>query len=80
VEDKSKRISIARELYKDIDIILDEANFATPGTEKIIQESIESLKGKYTILMVAHRLRIKKCGSNYLIRPRENTGQGIFSD
>jgi subfamily B ATP-binding cassette protein MsbA len=53
-----QRISIARELYKDIDIlILDEATAALDSeAEKIIQTSIEKLKGRYTILVVAHRL------------------------
>lgn len=55
---QKQRISIARELYKDIDIlILDEATSALDSeTEKAIQESIDALKGQYTILMIAHRL------------------------
>ncbi|WP_139856277.1 ABC transporter ATP-binding protein [Aequorivita sinensis] len=55
---QKQRISIARELYKEIDIlILDEATSALDSeTEKAIQESIDALKGKYTIVMVAHRL------------------------
>lgn len=55
---QKQRISIARELYKDIEIlILDEATSALDSeTEKAIQESIDALKGQYTIFMVAHRL------------------------
>jgi subfamily B ATP-binding cassette protein MsbA len=55
---QKQRISIARELYKDIDIlIMDEATSALDSeTERAIQESIEALKGNYTIFMVAHRL------------------------
>ncbi|MBX7046511.1 MAG: ABC transporter ATP-binding protein/permease [Ignavibacteria bacterium] len=55
---QKQRISIARELYKDIDIlILDEATSALDSeTEKAIQDNIDSLKGYYTILIVAHRL------------------------
>jgi subfamily B ATP-binding cassette protein MsbA len=55
---QKQRISIARELYKNIDIlIMDEATSALDSeTEKAIQDSIDGLKGKYTILMVAHRL------------------------
>lgn len=55
---QKQRISIARELYKDIDIlIMDEATSALDSeTERSIQQSIEALKGQYTILIVAHRL------------------------
>ncbi|MDY0279158.1 MAG: ABC transporter ATP-binding protein [Salinivirgaceae bacterium] len=55
---QKQRISIARELYKDIDVlILDEATSALDSeSEKLIQASIDQLKGHYTILVVAHRL------------------------
>lgn len=55
---QKQRISIARELFKDIDIlIMDEATSALDSeTEKAIQENIDGLKGRYTILIVAHRL------------------------
>ncbi len=53
-----QRISIARELYKKPELlILDEATSALDSeTEKYIQKSIDELKGKLTILIVAHRL------------------------
>lgn len=53
-----QRFSIARELFKDIDIlVLDEATSALDSeTEKSIQENIDKLKGKYTLIIVAHRL------------------------
>lgn len=55
---QKQRVSIARELYKDIDIlILDEATSALDSeTENAIQQSIDALQGKYTLLIVAHRL------------------------
>ncbi|MDE1193024.1 MAG: ABC transporter ATP-binding protein [Arachidicoccus sp.] len=57
-----QRISIARELYKDIDIlVLDEATSSLDSeTEKSIQDNIDSLKGEYTLLIVAHRLSTVK--------------------
>jgi ABC-type multidrug transport system fused ATPase/permease subunit len=59
---QKQRISIARELYKEIDIlILDEATSALDSvTESEIQQSLEALRGHYTILMVAHRLSTVK--------------------
>jgi len=55
---QKQRISIARELYKDIDLlIMDEATSALDSeSEKIIQENIEALQGKVTLVIVAHRL------------------------
>jgi ABC-type multidrug transport system fused ATPase/permease subunit len=53
-----QRISIARELYKDIDLlVMDEATSALDSeTEFMVQESIETLKGSITMVIVAHRL------------------------
>ncbi|MEX2567502.1 MAG: ABC transporter ATP-binding protein [Cyclobacteriaceae bacterium] len=55
---QKQRISIARELFKDIDLlIMDEATSALDSeSEKIIQENIDLLKGKITLVIVAHRL------------------------
>jgi ABC-type multidrug transport system fused ATPase/permease subunit len=59
---QKQRISIARELYKDIEIlIMDEATSALDSeTELLIQENIDLLKGKCTIIIVAHRLSTVK--------------------
>jgi subfamily B ATP-binding cassette protein MsbA len=55
---QKQRISIARELYKGIDILLmDEATSALDSeTELDIQENIEKLRGEVTIVIIAHRL------------------------
>ncbi|MBN9299322.1 MAG: ABC transporter ATP-binding protein [Filimonas sp.] len=55
---QKQRISIARELYKDLDVlVMDEATSALDSeNELLIKENIQSLKGKYTIVIVAHRL------------------------
>lgn len=55
---QKQRISIARELYKGIEILLmDEATSALDSeTELGIQENIEKLRGEVTIVIIAHRL------------------------
>ncbi|MEO7523981.1 MAG: ABC transporter ATP-binding protein [Ferruginibacter sp.] len=55
---QKQRLSIARELYKEVDFLfMDEATSALDSeTEREIQENIERLKGKYTIIIIAHRL------------------------
>jgi subfamily B ATP-binding cassette protein MsbA len=69
-----QRISIARELFKEIDIlIMDEATSALDSeTEKTIQESIEALKGKYTIIAVAHRLSTIKSADRIFVMQSGN--------
>lgn len=59
---QKQRFSIARELYKDVDFLfMDEATSALDSeTERIIQENIQSLKGKLTIFIIAHRLSTVK--------------------
>jgi subfamily B ATP-binding cassette protein MsbA len=67
---QKQRISIARELYKNAEIlILDEATSALDSeTELIIQENIEKLHGKYTMVVIAHRLStIKNVDKIYLM-------------
>jgi subfamily B ATP-binding cassette protein MsbA len=78
-----QRISIARELYKDVEIlILDEATSALDSeTENEIQQNIDALKGKYTILIIAHRLAtIKNADIIYLMDKGIITGQGNFKE
>lgn len=53
-----QRLFLARELFKRPNLlILDEATSALDSeSEQAIQESIDALKGKMTIVMIAHRL------------------------
>lgn len=76
---QKQRISIARELFKEIDIlIMDEATSALDSeTEKLIRENIDALKGKYTILIVAHRLSTIKDVDNVVLM---NKGRIIDQD
>jgi subfamily B ATP-binding cassette protein MsbA len=59
---QKQRLSIARELYKEVDFLLmDEATSALDSeTERSIQENMEALKGQYTIVLIAHRLSTVK--------------------
>ena len=53
-----QRIALARALVREPDLlILDEATNALDGlSERAIQETIEELRGKLTIILIAHRL------------------------
>ena len=78
---QKQRISIARELYKEVDIlILDEATSALDSeTERSIQENIENLKWKYTIIIVAHRLStVKKADKILVLNKGIVDGEGSF--
>ncbi len=71
---QKQRISIARELYKELDIlVMDEATSALDSeTEKAIQENIDALKGKYTIIIVAHRLSTIKNADRIVLMEKGN--------
>lgn len=78
-----QRISIARELYKDTEVLIfDEATSALDSeTEKIIQENIEQLRGTYTIVLIAHRLStIKEADTIYLLEKGKVTASGSFDE
>ncbi len=73
-----QRIGIARALYDDPDIlILDEATSALDGdTEDAVMEAINSLAGKKTLLIIAHRLTtIRNCDIVYEVRDKTVTRQ-----
>ncbi len=80
---QKQRISIARELFKEPDIlIMDEATSALDSeTEKSIQDSIDSLKGQFTILIIAHRLStIRSADTVYLLNKGEIEGSGTYDE
>ncbi len=80
---QKQRISIARELYKQAEIlIMDEATSALDSeTERSIQENIDNLKGKYTIIIIAHRLStIKNADKIYLLEKGKLDAEGSFEE
>ena len=65
-----QRIGIARALYEDPEVlVLDEATSALDNdTEAAIMESINSLHGHKTLVIIAHRLQtIEKCDIVYRV-------------
>ncbi len=65
-----QRIGIARALFNDPEVlVLDEATSALDnGTEAAIMESVNSLHGKKTLIIIAHRLQtIEKCDMVYRV-------------
>jgi subfamily B ATP-binding cassette protein MsbA len=80
---QKQRISIARELYKEAEVlILDEATSALDSeTELFIQKNIEKLQGNYTIIIIAHRLStIKKADKIYMLEKGRVSYSGTFDE
>lgn len=78
-----QRICIARELYKKPALlVLDEATSALDSeTEKFVQESIDALKGKITIIIIAHRFStIKNADVIHMMEAGEIVESGTFSE
>lgn len=80
---QKQRLCIARELFKQPRVlILDEATSALDSeSEHIIRQSIESLKGKLTLIIVAHRLStIRNADKIYMIRDGKVAEQGTYDE
>jgi subfamily B ATP-binding cassette protein MsbA len=80
---QKQRISIARELYKNINIlIMDEATSSLDSeTENIIQQNIEQLKGKLTLITIAHRLKtIKNVDKIFVLDKGEILDSGNYEE
>lgn len=76
-----QRLFIARELYKQPELlILDEATSALDGaSERAIQQSIEALRGRMTVVVIAHRLAtIKNADYIYVLDNGEVIEEGPY--
>lgn len=74
---QAQRLAIARALYTNPQIlIMDEATSALDNdTENALMEAIDSLQGKVTMIIIAHRLTtVKKCDKIYEV----NQGKAIL--
>ncbi|MDN3649310.1 ABC transporter ATP-binding protein [Reinekea marina] len=78
-----QRIGIARALYDNASVLVfDEATSALDGiTERMIMESIHSLSGKKSVVLIAHRLQtVKKCDVIYFIDNGKVVSTGTFDE
>jgi len=78
-----QRIGIARALYKQPEVlVLDEATSALDNeTESFFMHSINSLKGKLTIVIIAHRLTtVQNCDYIYKFEKGEIVRKGTPKD
>ena len=76
-----QRIGIARALYHDPAVlVLDEATSALDGkTESAVMEAIQSLSGRKTIILIAHRLTtVQECDRIYLLDGGEVSHCGSY--
>ncbi len=76
-----QRISIARELYKDAKLLIfDEATSALDTESEIeVQNSIDTLRGDKTVILIAHRLSsIRNCDTIYVLRDGHIVEQGTY--
>lgn len=78
-----QRIGIARALYHNPDLlVLDEATSALDGeTEQAVAEAIDSLAGRKTIILVAHRLAtLRRCNRIVLLKNGSIAAEGQYDD
>ena len=78
-----QRVGIARAIYHQREIlVLDEATAALDNeTERLVNESINSLSGEKTLIIIAHRLStVKNCDCLYLLETGRVVKSGSYQD
>jgi ATP-binding cassette, subfamily B, bacterial PglK len=78
-----QRIGIARALYTDASVLLlDEATNALDGlTEQELMATLLGLRGRYTIILVAHRLSsVRACDLIFELDNGRVIGQGTYNE
>ncbi len=80
---QKQRLAIARELYRDPPILLfDEATSALDSeSERLIQQSIQQMMGKKTLILIAHRLStIRHCNYIYVLQQGRVVQEGTWDE
>ena len=78
-----QRVGLARALYTDASVlILDEATNALDGlTEQELMTTLVNLRGRYTIILIAHRLStVRACDAIFEFDAAKIIGSGAYAD
>jgi ABC-type multidrug transport system fused ATPase/permease subunit len=78
-----QRIGIARALYQDPELlVLDEATSALDNvTENAVLEALQTLSGRKTIVMIAHRLTtVRNCDQIYVMEAGRIVEHGSYDE
>jgi ATP-binding cassette subfamily C protein len=78
-----QRLAIARALYNEPEVlVMDEATADLDNeTERIVTETLASLRGTKTIIVIAHRLRaVRNCDTLFFMQDGRIVDRGTFDD
>ena len=76
-----QRVAIARELFKNPRLLIfDEASSALDAhSERYVQQSIDNMRGKRTVLIITHRLAsVRNCDRIYVFANGQIAEHGTF--
>jgi ABC-type multidrug transport system fused ATPase/permease subunit len=80
---QKQRVAIARALYRQPTLlVLDEATSALDAeNERAIQEALENLQGRLTVVIIAHRLTtLRRCDTIFLLDQGKLAAQGTHAE